>query len=57
MCRSGDEKELEKYRDFFFSVSYDRLRIYIHILQSQCNPNLNRNEKYKEKIDHDINTL
>jgi len=30
---------------------------YIHILQSQWNPSLNRNEQYKERIDYDSSTL
>jgi len=44
---SDDEKELKKCRKCFFgSFSYDRLRIYIHTLQYQCNPNrLNCNEQ------------
>jgi len=41
----------------FVSFSYDRVRIYIHILQSQCNLSLNCNEQYKEGIDYDSNTL
>jgi len=37
VCESGDEKELEKNREYFFSVlfSYDKLRIYTHRLQYQ----------------------
>jgi len=33
------------------------VRIYIHILQSQCNLSLNCNEQYKEGIGYDSNTL
>jgi len=58
VCGSGDGKELEKCREFFSGpFSYERLRIYIHILQSQCNHGLNRNEQYKERIGHDSSTL
>jgi len=58
VCGSDDGKELEKCREnLFFLVPYDRVHIYIHILQSQCNPSLNYNEQYKERIGHDNNTL
>jgi len=54
VCGSGDGKELEKCREFLFL--YDRVRIYTHTLQYQCNPSLNCNEQYKEGIGHDSNT-
>ena len=59
VCESGDEKELEKNREYFFSVlfSYDRLCIYTHALQYQCDLNLNCYKQYKEGISHDSNTL
>jgi len=56
MCESGDGKELEKCREFFFGP-YDRVRIYTHTLQYQCNLSLNCNEQYKEGVGHDSNTL
>jgi len=53
VCGSGDGKELEKCRESFFQFfffSYDRVRIYTHTLQYQCNLSLNCNEQYKEKM-------
>jgi len=47
--------ELEKCRESFFS--HDRVRIYIHNLQCQCNLSLNCNEQYKEGIGHDSSKL
>jgi len=41
---------------YFNLLSYDRLCIYIHTLQSQCNPDLNYIEQYKE-ICHDSSIL
>ena len=46
----------KKCREYFFLI-HDRVRIYIHILQYHCNPSLNCNEKYKQEIGHDSNTL
>ena len=56
MCRSGDRKELEKCRESFF-FGHDRVRIYTHTLQYQCNIGLNCNEQYKEGIGHDSSKL
>jgi len=53
---SGDGKELEKCREYLF-FGYDKVHIYTHTLQYQCNLSLNCNEKYKEGICHDSNTL
>jgi len=50
-------KELEKCRESFFFSGHDRVRIYIHNLQCQCNLSLNCNEQYKEEIDHDSSKL
>ena len=55
VCRSGDGKELEQCLEFF--SGHDRVRIYIHNLQCQCNLSLNCNEQYKEEIDHDSSKL
>jgi len=54
-----ESERCKKYFPFFLSdpFSYDKLRIYIHTLQYQCNLNLNCNEQYKEEIGHDSNTL
>jgi len=55
---SSDGKELEKCREKkFHPFSYDRLCIYIHTLQYQCNSSLNCNEWYKEGIGHNGTTL
>jgi len=56
VCGSGDGKELEKCRKYFF-FSHDRVCIYTHTLQYQCNLNLNCNEQYKKGNRHDNNTL
>jgi len=56
VCESGDEKELEKCREYLF-FGHDRVRIYTHTLQYQCNLSFNCNEQYKEGIGHDSSTL
>jgi len=53
VCESGDGKELEKCRESFSVFDHDRVCIYIHNLQCQCNLSLNCNEQYKEGIGHD----
>jgi len=54
----GNEKEAQSVDNIFFHpFSYDRLHIYIHTLQYQCNLNLNCNKQNKEEIGHDSNTL
>jgi len=53
VCESGDKKEREKYRKYFLFRSYDKLYIYIHTLQHQCNLSLICNKKYKEGNGHD----
>jgi len=56
----GNEKETESVDNVFFffhPFSYERLRIYIHTLQYQCNLSLNCNEQYKGEIGRDSNTL
>ena len=55
MCGSDDGEELEKCGEFFFG--HDRVRIYTHTLQYQCNLDLNCNEQYKEGIGHDSSKL
>ena len=45
----------EVYRISFFG--HDKVRIYTHTLQYQCNFNLNCNEQYKEGIGHDSSKL
>ena len=57
VCGSGDGKELEKCRKSFSIFGHDRMRIYIHNLQCQCNISLNCNEQYKEGIGHDSSKL
>jgi len=52
---SGDGKELEKCREFFFSVPFHEID-YLFIF-TNCNPTLNCNEQYKEEIGHYDNTL
>jgi len=61
-CVSGNKKDRNVENIFFFfflrsPFSYEKLCIYIHILQYQCNPSLNCNEQYKEEIGHDSSTL
>jgi len=55
VCGSSDGKELEKCRESLFGP--DRVRIYTHTLQYQCNLSLNCNEQYKEGIGHDTSKL
>jgi len=50
-------KKCKEYFTFSISFSYDRLCIYIHTLQYQCNSILNCNEQNKERIGHDNNIL
>jgi len=56
VCGSSDEKELEKCRGYLFFLSWQSAYLY-HTLQYQYNLNLNCNEQYKEKIDHDNSKL
>jgi len=53
----GNEKERARVKNIFFPFFHDRLRIYIHTLQYQCNLTLNCNEQFKKEIGHDSSTL
>jgi len=49
VCGSGDGKKLEKCREYFF-FGHDKVHIYTHTLQYQCNLSLNCNNIRKELV-------